>query len=109
MATMVRTEVFDSNIFRRLLDDRPNRPVAQLVADQLPALGERPQQAAVLDLRRYHPGVDCGLFSADDYVALGLADQLANGGQANVHGRRAQFLLQHGCTIFHEESTRETL
>src|SRR5260370_7978873 len=51
-------EVLDPNLLRRLLDDRPNRPVAQLVANQLPALGERPQQAAVLDLGRYHPGVD---------------------------------------------------
>jgi hypothetical protein len=29
-----------------------------LVADQLPALGERPRPAAVLDLRRNRPGVD---------------------------------------------------
>src|SRR5580704_2777993 len=29
-----------------------------LIADQLPALGERQQQVAVLDLRRYHPDVD---------------------------------------------------
>ena len=57
-AKIMRSESLNSNLFRRLLDDRPNRPVAQLVADQLPALGERPQQAAVLNLRRYHPGVD---------------------------------------------------
>jgi len=48
----------DANLLRRLLDDRPNRPVAQLVTDQLSALGKRPQQPAVLDLRRNHPGVD---------------------------------------------------
>src|ERR1700733_13226958 len=63
-AQIVCPEVLDSNLFRRLLDDRPNCPVAQLVADQPPALGERPQQAAVLDLRRYHPGVD-SLFDPD--------------------------------------------
>jgi hypothetical protein len=57
-AQVVCAEVFDSNLLRRLLDDRPDRPVAQLVADQLPALGKRPQQTAVLDLGRDHPGVD---------------------------------------------------
>src|SRR5260370_17261045 len=57
-AQVMGAEVLDPNLLRRLLDDRPNRPVAQLVANQLPALGERPQQAAVLDLGRYHPGVD---------------------------------------------------
>jgi hypothetical protein len=57
-AQIVCPEVLDSNLLRRLLDDRPNRPVAQLVADQLPALGERPRPAAVLDLRRNRPGVD---------------------------------------------------
>src|SRR5271156_4980876 len=51
-------EVFDSYLLCTLFDNRPNGPVAQLVAYQLPTLGERPQQAAVLDLGRYHPGVD---------------------------------------------------
>jgi hypothetical protein len=57
-AQVMGAEVFDSNLLCRLLDDRPDRPVAQLVANQLPALGKRPQQAAVLDLGRCHPGVD---------------------------------------------------
>lgn len=35
-------------------------------------------------------------------------DELAHGGQANVHGRGAQFFLHHGSTIFHEESARES-
>ena len=42
-------------------------------------------------------------------AALTLADELADGGQANIYRRRAQFLRQHGCTIFHEESAREPL
>jgi hypothetical protein len=57
-AQVVGAEVLDPNLLCRLLDDRPDRSVAQLIADQLPALGKRPQQAAVLDLARDHPGVD---------------------------------------------------
>jgi hypothetical protein len=57
-AQIVCSESRNSNLLRRLLDDSPNRLVAQLVPDQLPALGERPQQPAVLDLRLNHPGVD---------------------------------------------------
>jgi len=41
---IMRPESFDSNLLRRLLNDQPDSPVAQLVPDQLPAFGERPQQ-----------------------------------------------------------------
>lgn len=51
-------EVLDSNLLRGLLDDRPDRPIAKLIPNQLPTFGERPQQAALLDLGRNHPGVD---------------------------------------------------
>jgi hypothetical protein len=40
---------------------RPDRPVAQRVAIDLPAFGNRTQQPAVLDPRRDHPGVDAVL------------------------------------------------
>src|SRR5271169_3069502 len=56
-AQVVGPEALDPNLFRRLLDDRPDRPVAQGVAD-LPALRDRPQQPAVLDPGGAHPGVD---------------------------------------------------
>jgi hypothetical protein len=55
---IMRPESFDPNLLCGLLDDRPNRPIAQLVTNQLPALGKRPQQAAVLYLGRDHPGVN---------------------------------------------------
>jgi hypothetical protein len=54
-AQIVCTEVLDPNLSCRLLDDRPNGPVAQLITNQLPALGKRRQQAAVLDLGHNHP------------------------------------------------------
>jgi len=57
-AQIVCPEVLDSNLLRRLLDDRPNRPVAQFVRSTFALLERRPQQAAVLDLRLNHPGVD---------------------------------------------------
>src|SRR5271170_7455756 len=56
-AEVVGPEALDPNLFRRLLDDRPDRPIAQAVAD-LSALRDRPQQQAVLDFGRAHPGVD---------------------------------------------------
>lgn len=43
------------------------------------------------------------LFHADDSIALRFADQLANSRQTNVRGGRAELLLQHGSTIFHQE------
>jgi hypothetical protein len=55
---VVRPESFDPNLLCRLLDDRPDRPVAQLGANQFAAFGKRAQQTTVLDLGRDHPGVD---------------------------------------------------
>src|SRR5271155_3850386 len=54
---VVGPEALDPDLLRRLLDDRPNGPVAQGIAD-LSALRDRPQQPAVLDSGGAHPGVD---------------------------------------------------
>src|SRR5271156_156873 len=56
-AKVVGPESLDANLLRRLLDDRPDGPVAQGVAD-LSALRDRTQQPAVLDPGGAHPGVD---------------------------------------------------
>jgi hypothetical protein len=56
-AEIVGPEALDANLLRRLLDDRPYRPVAQGIAD-LSALRDRTQQPAVLDSGGAHPGVD---------------------------------------------------
>ena len=51
-------EVLDPDLLRRLFNYRPDSPVAQGVAIDLPALRDRTQQPAVFDAGRGHPGVD---------------------------------------------------
>ena len=57
-AKIVGAKPLDPDLLGRLLDHRPDRSVAQLFPDELPALRKRLQQASVLDLGRDHPGVD---------------------------------------------------
>jgi len=57
-AQVVGAEVFDPDLLGRLLDHRPDRPVAQRVAIDLAAFGNRSQEPAIFDAGRGHPSVD---------------------------------------------------
>jgi hypothetical protein len=60
-AQVVGAEVLDPDLLRCLFNYRPDRPVAQRVAIDLPPFGNRAQQPAVFDAGRGRPGVDAVL------------------------------------------------
>jgi hypothetical protein len=57
-AQIVRSEAFDPDLFGRLLDHAPDRPVAQTLPHDLATLQDRPEELPFLEAGGRGPGVD---------------------------------------------------